>query len=80
MRALVRLVVAIVFVSVLGLGALAMIDNPERVALHFLQWQTPPLSIYWWLFSALLLGFFLGWALTAISSLKRRSSSRQARD
>lgn len=70
---------AFVFVVVVLLGALAMVDNQGRVALHFLEWQTMELSIYWWLFSALLVGFLLGWMLTALSALRRRAGARQDR-
>ena len=52
MRSIAKLTVAILFVGVLMLGALAMIDNQARVALHFLDWQTFELSIYWWLLMA----------------------------
>ena len=79
MRALFRLFVAILFVAVIMLGALAMIDNQDRVALKFLEWQTPELSIYWWLFLALALGFLLGWSLAGVANLRRRAMVRQTR-
>ena len=78
MRGLVRLMVAVLFVGILLLGALAMIDNQQRVALRFLEWHTMELSFYWWLFLALFVGFVLGWTLAAFSSLRRRSV-RQAK-
>ena len=80
MRGLLRLMIAVVFVAVLLLGALAMIDNQERVALQFLDWRTRELSIYWWLFVALSIGFLLGWALTSVANLRRRAAARQARN
>ncbi len=72
MRSLARLAVAILFVGVLLLGALAMIDNQARVALHFLDWQTFELSIYWWLLTALASGFLAGWVFASVGSLRRR--------
>lgn len=51
-------------------GALAILTfcfallavNQGQVALRFLAWQTPELSVFWWL----LLAFFLGAAVTAV--------------
>ena len=77
MRSIVRLIVAILFVAVLMLGALAMIDNQARVALHFLDWQTFQLSIYWWLLITLASGFLMGWSFASLASLRRRVGMRQ---
>lgn len=74
-----RLITGVLFVAVLVLGALGMVDNQAQIALHFLQWRTVELSIYWWLFSALVLGFVLGWALAALSALRRRTSPRHGK-
>ncbi|TDI92729.1 MAG: LapA family protein [Gammaproteobacteria bacterium] len=78
MRSFVRLIVAILFVAVLMLGALAMIDNQARVALHFLDWQTLQLSIYWWLLIALASGFLMGWVFASLDTLRRRVGMRRA--
>ena len=79
MRSIVKLTIAILFVAVLLLGALAMIDNQARVALHFLDWQTFQLSIYWWLLIALASGIFMGWIFASLGSLRRRVGMRQTR-
>ena len=79
MRSIAKLTVAILFVVVLMLGALAMIDNQAQVALHFLDWQTFQLSIYWWLLMALASGFLLGWVFASLGSLRRRVGMRQTR-
>lgn len=76
MRALLKLLVVLVFIAVLLLAALAMIDNQQSVALKFLDWQTFELSIYWWLLTALAVGFVLGWLLAGIAGLRRRAGAR----
>ena len=61
------------------LAALAV--NQEPVALHFLSWQTPSISVFWWLLAAFLLGLLLGLfgitVLTTRLSLKNRKLARQ---
>lgn len=76
MRSIAKLTVAILFVAVLMLGALAMIDNQARIALHFLDWQTFQLSIYWWLLIALASGCLMGWIFASLGSLRRRVRRR----
>ncbi len=36
--------------------------NQEQISLRFLAWQTPALSVFWWLLLALMLGLALGFA------------------
>jgi len=61
------------------LAALAV--NQDPVVLHFLTWQTPSLSVFWWLLAAFGLGLLLGLlgitVLTTRLSLKNRKLSRQ---
>lgn len=61
------------------LAALAV--NQEPVVLHFLTWQTPSISVFWWLLAAFGLGLLLGLlaitVLTTRLSLRNRKLSRQ---
>lgn len=61
------------------LAALAV--NQDPVALHFLNWETPSLSVFWWLLGAFLLGLLLGMlgitVLTTRLSLKNRRLNKQ---
>ncbi len=79
MSALARLFWAALAIVVFFLAVLAV--NQEPVALKFLNWQTPSLSVFWWLLAAFLLGLLLGLlavaALTARLSLKNRKLARQ---
>ena len=59
----------------------ALVVNQEPVALRFLTWQTPSLSVFWWLLAAFGLGLLMGLlgitVLTTRLSLKNRKLSRQ---
>ena len=55
--------------------------NQDPVVLHFLSWQTPSLSVFWWLLGAFLLGLLSGLlgitVLTTRLSLRNRRLSKQ---
>ncbi len=68
------------FISVLILVFLfaALAVNQQQVALSFVGWQTPfTLSIFWWLFMALLLGILLGWLYNLVRHLPLRLQVRK---
>jgi uncharacterized membrane protein YciS (DUF1049 family) len=77
--ALARLFWVTLAVIAFFLAALAV--NQEPVVLHFLSWQTPSLSVFWWLLAAFLLGLLLGLlgitVLTTRLSLKNRKLTKQ---
>jgi uncharacterized membrane protein YciS (DUF1049 family) len=79
MRRLSRWVMTIAFILVAVVGILAIIDNRGRVALHFLDWATPELSIYWWLVGAFACGVAVGWLGAGVQVLRARAGSRQLR-
>lgn len=61
------------FWAVIGLlfflfAALAV--NQDQIALHFLLWQTPPVSVFWWLLAAFVLGLLLGLLGITVSSTR----------
>ena len=53
--------------------------NQEQISLKFLAWQTPALSVFWWLLGALLLGLLLASAAFAGMNAKRSLRNRRLR-
>jgi len=76
---LTRLFWGLLAVFVFFLAALAV--NQEPVALQFLTWQTPVISVFWWLLAAFLVGLLLGLLgvglATARLSLRNRRLAKQ---
>ncbi len=79
MRKLSRWIVFVAFVLIAVTAMLAVVDNRGRVALYFLDWSTPQLSIYWWLVSAFTLGVTVGWLGAGVEVLRARAGARQLR-
>ena len=79
MRRLSRWIMTIAFILIAVVGILAIIDNRGRVALHFLEWATPELSVYWWLVGAFACGVAVGWLGAGVQVLRARAGSRQLR-
>lgn len=77
MRRLSRWIVRIAFALVAVVAVLAVVDNRSLVALHFLNWTTPELSLYWWLVGAFALGVAVGWLGAGVQMLRVRAGSRQ---
>ena len=74
-----RLVLGVSFLVVLLLGALVFIDNSSAVALRFLDWQTPALSLYWWLLGTFVVGVAVGWLVSMVTVVRAKSSERKVR-
>ena len=55
----------------------AIAVNQEEISLRFLAWQTPALSVFWWLLLALILGLTLG--LAAAMGIITRQAMRNRR-
>jgi hypothetical protein len=55
--------------------------NQEHIALEFIVWETPRISVFWWLLAAFTLGLLLGLlGITVISTrfgFKNRALSRR---
>jgi uncharacterized membrane protein YciS (DUF1049 family) len=79
MRRLSRWITAIAFILVVVISVLAVIDNRGDVALHFLGWATPEVSIYWWVVSAFGLGVAVGWISAGVHVLRALSGNRRLR-
>ncbi len=54
------LIRAVTFLLVATFAVFAAIENTGRIRLSLLGYESPELSIYWWLFIILLLGVLLG--------------------
>lgn len=50
--------------------------NQSEVALKFLVWETPQISLFWWLLSAFVLGFVLASIGYSVVSLRIRMQNR----
>lgn len=50
--------------------------NQEMVALRFLVWRTPELSLFWWLLLAFVAGLVIGGASMGLVSLRHRMNAR----
>ena len=72
MRRLSRWVSMAAFIVVAVISVLAVIDNRSLVALRFLGWSTPELSVYWWLVAAFVLGVIVGSARCRRARLARQ--------
>ena len=71
---------ALALLSALVLFLLAVVAvNQEHISLRFLAWQTPAISVFWWLLIALLLGLLLGLAATAGTTARRSLRNRRLR-
>jgi uncharacterized membrane protein YciS (DUF1049 family) len=79
MRRFARWITALAFIVVVLVSVLAVIDNQGAVALHFLGWATPEISIYWWLVGAFAIGVMVGWIGAGVRVLRTLSGNRRLR-
>ena len=77
MRRLSRWISTTAFIVVAVISVLAVIDNRDLVALRFLGWSTPELSIYWWLVAAFVLGLGSGWLGASVRVIRARAGNRR---
>lgn len=74
-----RLFWAVLALLVFLFAALAV--NQDEIALQFVTWRTPEISMFWWLLAAFALGLTLGlvgvaWSTTRLSLRNRRLTKR----
>lgn len=74
MKFLIRLCWVLLAVLLFCFALLAV--NQDQVALRFLSWQTPEVSVFWWLLAAFLLGLTLGATAVGLGSLRLRLKQR----
>ena len=73
------LAVASLFLFATLLGVLAFVDNSSVVALKFLDWQTPAVSLYWWLLITLVSGIAIGWLAASVTIVRVKVAERRVR-
>ena len=71
---LLKLLLAVLAVLVFLLAALAV--NQQEITLQFLRWQTPTLSVFWWLLGAFGGGLLLGLLGITVVSTRQRLKNR----
>jgi uncharacterized integral membrane protein len=71
---LIRLFLAILALLAFFLAALAV--NQQEISLHFLSWQTPAISVFWWLLGAFASGLLLGLLGITVVSTRQRFKNR----
>jgi uncharacterized integral membrane protein len=79
MRWLWRVMLIVTFILAALISAVAFMDNADAVSLKFLEWQSPLVSIYWWILFALTAGFISGSVVLYATTVKIRISERKFR-
>lgn len=77
MTFLTRLLWALIALALFCFALLAV--NQSQIALRFLNWQTPELSVFWWLLAAFVLGILLASLGCMLVSVRARLRQRQLR-
>ena len=68
----------VVLAGIAFLGFLVGLDNDQVVALRFLNRQSHPLPVFWWLYAAFGLGLLVGFALATFNYISRRFAAQRA--
>lgn len=63
--------------SVAALGLLLAVDNHALVALRFLNFETPTLALFWWLYAVFVGGAVCGFALCAAGFARGKLEQRR---
>lgn len=74
MKALARLLWAALAVVLFCIALLAV--NQSQVALRFLGWQTPEVSVFWWLLLAFIVGLCVSAVACSLATLRLRMRQR----
>jgi len=67
------------FAALAVIAAIAMVDNRAPVTVHFLDWQSADVPLYWWLVGAFLFGCACGAAFVGVALIRARTATRRAR-
>jgi uncharacterized membrane protein YciS (DUF1049 family) len=73
-NALAKVLWAVLAIIVFLFALLAV--NQDPIALRFLNWRTPELSVFWWLLVAFAVGALFSAVLFGIAALKLRMRQR----
>lgn len=77
MTRILRLFVILLAILVFMVSIFA-VDQAE-VSLSFLEWQSPPVSVFWWLLGAFVLGATVGIVGAGLATIKRSFEHRSLR-
>ena len=79
MRGLKTLLTLFVTICLAAISALLLADNATPVSLRLLNYETPPVPVFWWLLAALILGFAAGAAQCIGGHFRRNAVERKLR-
>ena len=79
MRGLKTLLTLFVAICLAAISALLLADNATPVSLRLLNYETPPVPVFWWLLATLILGFAAGAAQCIGGHFRRNAVERKLR-
>ena len=71
------LLVSVVVVGLVLLGIVLGIDNHTPVTLRFLNKESPELAVFWWLYTAFLIGALVGFVMCSLSFVRGKLHERR---
>ena len=66
-------------ICLVAISALLLADNATPVSLKLLNYETPPVPVFWWLLAALVVGFAGGAAQCIGGHFRRNAVERKLR-
>ena len=79
MRRLKTLVALFAGICLVAISALLLADNATPVSLKLLNYETPPVPVFWWLLAALAVGFAGGAAQCIVGHFRHNAVERKLR-
>ncbi len=79
MRRLKTLLWLFAAICLAAISALLLADNATPVSLRLLNYETPPVPVFWWLLATLILGFAVGAAQCIGGHFRRNAVERKLR-
>ena len=79
MRRLKTLVWLFAGICLVAISALLLADNATPVSLKLLNYETPPIPVFWWLLAALAVGFAGGAAQCIAGHFRHNAVERKLR-
>ncbi len=79
MRRLKTLLWLLVAICLAAISALLLADNATPVSLRLLNYETPPVPVFWWLLATLIFGFAAGTTQCIGGHFRRNAVERKLR-
>ncbi len=79
MRPLKTVLTILLGICLVAISALLLADNATPVSLKLLNYETPPVPVFWWLLTALVLGFVAGTAQCIVGHFRHNAVERKLR-